>query len=391
MATTNEDIIVNYLLSDPEKDSKANRGKSLTYKKGVLYSYSSPICVRFKHNGEDFAMIHHNDYVSHTTSCHLSLLKRQLYRRYDEGHIIGARLMREIDTYPDNDIEHKFDWEKFEATVRKDAEEELQTERLQYAFEGPRARFRRVLNYVREASKILDVMDILCKLEQSYLNFDNYDKIDGLQKEFKAKERKERNELRKKTSELLMKDSNPLFAMLLQSQFSCRLKPEAKANLCKQHKDLIKLYDDHKKSYREAETIHSQVDKDLGRRIDFYYHSSRNEVKMWQDVMLKYATKDCDTLVCISLHDLLKVFMDHFNETHELGFPSTFKCSCSFGYNYNAQDSTAVIDPDGNCRFSSDSGNRYAVLRKEEMEFLQPFIMELKNIYDNDMMDERYR
>ena len=107
--------------------------------------------------------------------------------------------------------------------------------------------------------------------------------------------------------------------------------------------------------------------------------------------MLKYATKDGDTFLCISLHDLLKVFIDHFNETNESGFPSTFKCSCSFGYNYNAQDSTAVIDPEGNCRFSSDSGNRYAVLRKEEMEFLQPFIMELKNLYDNDMMDERYR
>ena len=88
----NTDIVIKYLESDPDKDVKSWKSHSLSYSKGILYSYSTPIAVMLRWKGKEYLVLSTTSY-SCTTSRHRSELLGQAWRKYPKENIMHIELL----------------------------------------------------------------------------------------------------------------------------------------------------------------------------------------------------------------------------------------------------------------------------------------------------------
>ena len=229
----NNDVIIKYLNSNPDTDSKQWKSQSMSYEKGILYSYSTPIGVRFKHRGEEYLAVTRESY-SCTTSRHINTLLGEAWRGYDRSHIIRKR---NLTSYVVKGVprDEALNWEMARSDLQDEVKRIQAFDVLDFVHSWRREYWERTTVELHEVNRFIDCSKELSDMYTLYLNFDTADKIEALNERLKQKNKDKAKERKEKMQQAILNSPDIVLDLFMCSDASSYIKPEFLTKLRKEH------------------------------------------------------------------------------------------------------------------------------------------------------------
>ena len=369
----NTDIVIKYLESDPDKDVKSWKSHSLSYSKGILYSYSTPIAVMLRWKGKEYLVLSTTSY-SCTTSRHRSELLGQAWRKYPKENIIHIeRLSKWLNTNT-SDRSELIDWAAYKADLVEYVEDHLKSDPLDYASSWRRDSVTHILAFLHTISRFINVTKEIAQLHKIYLTFDTVDKINDL---IAARKKKDREDAKKEKDErinLILTTPELAWVVYLSSDSSLYLKDEVRCKLKKPYSDFVdKIMFNRGEFVRNMQSV-------IGYSIEFQRSYGGRGLADVSLTSYRGSTRIFDVNLC----DLVNAYNPETND-----FLDTFQAKFGQGYSYRSDmtDCTFIkgqfdwtITARGNSRDPYYS-MRYHIPR-ELMDFFVPLCKHIKEHLD---------
>lgn len=360
----NADIIIKFLDSDPDHDSKSWKSHSLSYEKGILYSYSTAIGVRLKWKGKEYLVVSTSSY-SCTTSRHKSELMRQSWRKYADDKIIHVETMSKwLDTGA-TDRSKFINWDAWKADLVEDLEAYEKDDPTVFANSWRREGVMRLIGFLHTLSRFINVTKEIARAQKLHMLFDSTDKIEGL---IAAKKKAERDKAKQEKDEridLIVNAPELAWELFLATDSASYIKDAKRTELKKDYTDFL-----NKVMWNRYDFQHS-VESVLGFSIEFqrsYGSTGLSEVSV---VSYRANTR----FMTINMQDLIDAYDENLGD---------------FANNFQAKFASGYVHPgdEGKCRFTrgefdwtvdASVARRYHI-PNELLDFLVPVCKHLKQL-----------